>query len=83
MRETDKGAQPPPTTDVVWRKSRHSAPGGNCVELAALPDGGFAVRNSRHPGGPALVCTREEMAEFLRGAKAGDFDEVAEGGQPP
>lgn len=59
---------------VVWKKSRHSAPGGNCVEVAALPGGDFAVRNSRHPEGPALVYTREEMAAFIGGAKDGDFD---------
>ena len=33
-----------------WRKSRHSNQGGNCVELAVLPEGsGIAVRNSRNP----------------------------------
>jgi hypothetical protein len=38
---------PPP---VRWRKSRHSNQGGNCVELAVLPEGsGIAVRNSRNP----------------------------------
>ena len=41
-----------------WRKSSWSGPtGGNCVESAALPGGTVAVRNSRHPGGPALIFT--------------------------
>jgi hypothetical protein len=60
-----------------WRKSSYSNPSGNCVELAPLPDGGVAVRNSRHPGGPALVYSRGEIAAFIQGAKNGDFDDLA------
>ncbi|MFZ0047785.1 MAG: DUF397 domain-containing protein, partial [Streptosporangiaceae bacterium] len=41
--------------NLEWRKSTASNPSGNCVEAAALPDGQVAVRNSREPGGPALV----------------------------
>lgn len=37
---------------VVWRKSHFSNPSGNCVELAELPDGRVAMRNSRDPEGP-------------------------------
>lgn len=59
-----------------WRKSRLSNPSGNCVEIAALPDGEIALRNSRHPSGPALIYTRAEIAAFLAGAKAGEFDDL-------
>lgn len=62
---------------VAWRKSSASNPTGNCVELAALADGGVAVRNSRHPDGPALVYTRAEIAAFLLGVRAGEFDDLA------
>ncbi|MCF6522118.1 DUF397 domain-containing protein [Streptomyces sp. JJ36] len=59
---------------VTWRKSGRSAPGGNCVELAALPGGDVAVRNSREPAGPALVYPRADLAAFLTGVKEGEFD---------
>jgi hypothetical protein len=57
-----------------WRKSRHSNPSGNCVEIAELLDGAIAIRNSRFPDGPALICPRTDFAEFLAGARDGDFD---------
>ncbi len=56
-----------------WVKSSFSAAGA-CVELAELPDGGIAMRNSRDPEGPALVYTRAEIEAFVRGAAAGEFD---------
>jgi Domain of unknown function (DUF397) len=62
---------------VTWQKSARSNPSGNCVELAALPDGdGIAVRNSRYPDGPALIYTSAEIAAFLLGVKDGDFDSL-------
>lgn len=60
-----------------WIKSSHSNAEGNCVEVAALADGGVALRNSRDPEGPALVYTRAELAAFLAGAKDGEFDHLA------
>lgn len=61
---------------ATWRKSRHSNPRGDCVELAELTGGKIAVRNSRHPSGPALIFARPEMAAFIHGAEAGKFDET-------
>lgn len=62
---------------VTWRKSRHSGQLGNCIETAALDSSGVAMRNSRHPSGPALIFTRDEMAAFLAGVKDGEFDDLA------
>ncbi len=59
---------------VQWRKSLHSNSTGNCVELAELPDGGVAVRNSRFPEGPALIYTRDEIRALVLGVKDGEFD---------
>lgn len=65
--------------EVRWRKSRRSNPSGNCVELAALPDGaGVAVRNSRYPDGPALIYTRAEIAAFIQGVRDGEFDDLVD-----
>ncbi|GAA2874926.1 DUF397 domain-containing protein [Streptosporangium fragile] len=61
---------------VVWRKSHFSNPSGNCVELAELPDGRVAVRNSRDPEGVALIYTRPEVDAFVQGVKRGDFDDL-------
>ena len=68
------GVQASLLDEATWRKSRYSNPSGNCVEAAQLPAGAVAVRNSRHPDGPALVFTRAEWDAFLLGARDGDFD---------
>jgi hypothetical protein len=57
-----------------WMKSSYSGPtGGNCVEVAFLAEGDVAVRNSRHPDGPALIFTKGEWEAFLDGARDGEF----------
>lgn len=59
-----------------WQKSRLSNPSGNCVEIARLPGGDVAMRNSRDPEGPVLIYTAAEMAAFLWASKSGEFDDL-------
>jgi Domain of unknown function (DUF397) len=61
---------------ALWRKSGRSSAQGNCVELARLSGAEVAIRNSRHPDGPALVFTEAELDAFLGGVKDGDFDDL-------
>ena len=63
-------------TGARWRKSARSSAQGNCVELAKLPGAEVAIRNSRHPDGPALVFTDAELDAFLGGVKDGEFDDL-------
>lgn len=60
--------------EAEWMKSRWSNPSGECVELATLPDGIVAIRNSRYPDRLWLYFTQEDIAAFIHGAKSGDFD---------
>ena len=58
---------------LSWQKAGASNSGG-CVEVAATPDGGVAVRHSKQPEGAMLCYTAYEWRCFLIGAKAGEFD---------
>ena len=58
-----------------WRKSSFSGANGDCVELAAIGSG-IAVRHSRSPDRGTLVYTRSELAAFVAGCKAGEFDDL-------
>jgi hypothetical protein len=57
---------------LEWRKASGADAVG--VEMARLPDGQVAVRNSAFPDGPALIYTRAEIEALIGGAQDGDFD---------
>ncbi|MEU5626208.1 DUF397 domain-containing protein [Streptomyces tendae] len=67
---------PAATLDVRWVKSAQSSGAGQCVELAPLPEGRVAFRNSTDPTGPALVFEAGEFDAFLDGAKKHEFDHL-------
>lgn len=62
---------------LTWHKAGACAGGSACVEVAALPDGGAAVRDGKDPGGRPLRFDAAEWAAFLEAVKAGEFDPPA------
>jgi hypothetical protein len=61
---------------AAWRKSSFSNGTGSCVEVAPLHDGRIAVRNSNHPEAGVVLFTRSEMDAYIKGVKAGEFDDL-------
>jgi hypothetical protein len=62
--------------DVCWQKSCQTNPNRERDELAAMPTGQIAKRNSPYPAGPNLLYTQGEITAFLAGAKDGEFDHL-------
>jgi hypothetical protein len=48
-----------------WRKSSRSGAGNTCVEIAELPYGGAAVRDSKDPTEPVLAVPLAQWAAFV------------------
>lgn len=62
-------------SNATWRKSSYSGGnGGNCVEIAALPDHSRAVRDSKDPGGSKLVFAPAMWRAFTAAVKGRAFD---------
>jgi Domain of unknown function (DUF397) len=55
----------------AWRKSRHSLPQGDCVEVALFTDGRVGLRDSKNPAGGAIVLAAEEFRGLLADIKKG------------
>lgn len=60
-------------TAAKWRKSSYSSDSGDCVEVAAAPDGGRHVRDSKDRSGPAHYFTAAQWDAFIRGVKDSNF----------
>jgi hypothetical protein len=60
---------------LAWQKSSFSGGGtsGECVEVAATPDGLLSLRESDRPAAVVTVAPAKWGA-FIRGVKAGQFD---------
>ncbi|MEV7683307.1 DUF397 domain-containing protein [Streptomyces sp. NPDC088341] len=58
---------------LTWVKSAYSGYNDDCVEAAALPTGGHALRDSKNPHGPVLVFGPGQWDAFVSGVTAGGF----------
>ncbi|MFI6703178.1 DUF397 domain-containing protein [Streptomyces sp. NPDC050509] len=56
-----------------WRKSSASGAEHDCVEIANLPDGAKAIRDSKRPSAAQLHCTATEWAAFRDGVVSGSL----------
>ncbi|MGW4894374.1 DUF397 domain-containing protein [Kitasatospora sp. NPDC004240] len=63
-------------TGARWYKSSYSNNGGTCVELTPDFPGLAPVRDSKDPGGPALVFPAAAWSSFLDAVRAGEFGKV-------
>jgi hypothetical protein len=60
----------------AWRKSSFSGGNGGadgCVEVAALPGGGIAVRDTKDRSRPSHLHSAPAWRDFLAGVRAGEF----------
>ncbi|TDB90111.1 DUF397 domain-containing protein [Actinomadura sp. KC216] len=58
---------------AVWRKSRRSGNGGDCVEVADLGQG-VAVRDSKAPPSGHLTLSAESFARLVARVKRDELD---------
>lgn len=63
-----------PTDHFSWRRASFCA-SNECVEVAPH-DGMILMRDSKGPRGYMLRYTAQEWQSFLRGVKAGEFDDL-------
>lgn len=61
--------------DLDWRVSR-TCESGACVKVARSGES-VLIGNTTSPNGPVSEFTVAEWREFLKGAKIGDFDDIA------
>ncbi|WP_228553948.1 DUF397 domain-containing protein [Catenulispora pinisilvae] len=61
-------------SSLKFQKSTYSSDTGSCVEVADLPDGAKALRDSVCPNRPALVFSADEWVAFVHGVADGQFD---------
>ena len=60
--------------NATWFKSSRSLYNGNCVEAARLPDGNWAVRDSKNKASGVLVFSTGEWETFVSGVKSEEFN---------
>ena len=63
---------------ICYRVSSFSGANGACVAVHQLSSGDVIVKHSRSAE-PRLTFTETEWSAFLRGVKAGEFDDLRPG----
>jgi hypothetical protein len=76
MSASDVSGEALPTDTATGLRFRVSSfcTSGGCVEVAPLPDGQVAVRDSKNLSRPAHVYSSVEWRDFVAGVKNGEFD---------
>lgn len=66
----------PVPAGVQWRKSSFSGgnANGGCVEVAFLPDGDVAIRDTKDRTIPPHRYPGAEWSAFVAGVRVGEFD---------
>ncbi|MBD3005564.1 MULTISPECIES: DUF397 domain-containing protein [unclassified Streptomyces] len=64
-------------TPVSWRQSSYCQESASCVNVAEGEHDSIMLRESEQPE-VVLTTTRTRLRTFIRAAKAGQFDQVAE-----
>lgn len=59
---------------MKWYKSSYSSGTGECVEVADLPAGVRAVRDSKNPDGGMLMFAHAQWSAFTAALKSGALD---------
>jgi hypothetical protein len=59
---------------MTWIKSSFSGSQGNCLEVRQA-GGWIEIHDSERPD-EVVCCTRESLAAFIAGVKAGEFDQL-------
>lgn len=62
------------TLPVTWWKSSASGTQSDCVEFGLVGAESVAVRDSKHPSGPALMLSREQAAGLVSAVRAERID---------
>jgi hypothetical protein len=76
MRAEHDGVPASSLDGAQWQASHDGLAHEGGVELALLPGGGIAMRNSQDAGGPVLIYTYDEIEAFINGTKDGEFDHL-------
>ncbi|MGW1172463.1 DUF397 domain-containing protein [Kitasatospora sp. NPDC002543] len=64
---------PDGASGLEWHKSSFSGAQSECVEVAVGLLDAVPVRDSKDPGGPALLFPADAWSSFLSGVKSGEF----------